>query len=94
MKRVKRSQTYLDDLNAIERHIAAQGSPQAGTNMWLHIDGQVDLLADPNHPRRKGLVVPSAIELVAHPNYLVILDEDETSVTVLNVLHVKRKYPA
>lgn len=93
MKRVRRTQTYLDDLNAIEARIAAQGSPQAATELWLHIDSQVDLLADPNHPRRKGLVIPDATELVAHPNYLVILDEDEISVTVLNVLHVKRKYP-
>ena len=61
--------------------------------MWLHIDSQVDLLADQNHPRRKGLVIPDAIELVAHPNYLVILDEDETTVTVWNVFHVKRHYP-
>jgi plasmid stabilization system protein ParE len=93
MKRVKRAQTYLDDLNAIETRIAEQGSPHAAADLWLQIDHQVDLLADPNHPRRKGLVVPDAIELVAHPNYLVILDEDDTSVTVLNVLHVKRKYP-
>ncbi|PRC93435.1 type II toxin-antitoxin system RelE/ParE family toxin [Solimicrobium silvestre] len=93
MKRVKRTQTYLDDLNAIEAHITVQDSPQAAADLWLHIDGQVDLLADPNHPRRKGLVVPDAIELVAHPNYLVILDEDETTVAVLNVLHVKRKHP-
>ncbi len=94
MKRVKRTQTYLDDLNAIEARISAQGSPQAAADLWLQIDGQVDLLADPNHPRRKGLVVPDAIELVAHPNYLVILDEDVATVTVLNVLHVKRNYPA
>lgn len=93
MKRVQRTQTYLDDLNSIESRIAAQGCPQAAADLWLHIDGQVDLLADPNHPRRQGLVVPDAIELVAHPNYLVILDEDDTTVTVLNVLHVKRKYP-
>jgi toxin ParE1/3/4 len=93
MKRVIRTRTYLDDLNAIESRIAAQGSPQAAVDLWLHIDAQVDLLADPNHPRRIGLVVPGAIELVAHPNYLVILDEDDTSVTVLSVLHVKRKHP-
>jgi len=93
MKRVLRTQSYLDDLNAIEAHIAAQGNPQAATELWLHIDRQVDRLADPNHPRRKGLVVTDAIELVAHPNYLVILDENDNSVTVLNVLHVKRKYP-
>jgi toxin ParE1/3/4 len=93
MKRVKRTQTYYDDLNAIEVYIAAQGSPRAAADLWLHIDSQVDMLADTNHPRRKGRIVPSAIELVAHPNYVVILDEDETTVTVWNVLHVKRKYP-
>jgi plasmid stabilization system protein ParE len=93
MKRVLRATTYYHDLDSIEAHIIAQGSPQAAANLWLHIDHQVDLLADPNHPRRKGLIVPDAMELVAHPNYVVILDEDETTVTVWNVLHVKRKYP-
>ncbi|MFZ6693964.1 hypothetical protein [Undibacterium sp. SXout20W] len=57
MKQVKRAQTYLDDLNAIEAHIIARGDPQGAADLWLQIDGQVDLLADPNHPRRKGLVV-------------------------------------
>ncbi len=93
MKRVIRTTTYFNDLNTIEAHIAAQGSPQAGTDLWLHIDDQVALLADPNHPRRRGVVVPGAIELVAHPNYLVILDEDDFTVTALSVLHVRRKYP-
>ncbi|MES2832343.1 MAG: type II toxin-antitoxin system RelE/ParE family toxin [Pseudomonadota bacterium] len=93
MKRVIRTSTYLNDLNAIEARIEAQGSPQAGADLWLYIDDQVALLADPNHPRRRGLVVPGAIELVAHENYLVILEEDAASVTALNVLHVKRKYP-
>jgi plasmid stabilization system protein ParE len=93
MKRVQRTQTYFQDLNAIEAHIIAQGSTQAAADLWLHIDDQVALLADPNHPRRKGLIVPDAMELVAHPNYVVILDEDDTTVTVLNVLHVKRKHP-
>ncbi len=93
MKRIKRAQTYYHDLNAIEAYIASQGNPQAAADLWLHIDRQVDLLADPNHPRRIGLIVPGAIELVAHPNYVVILDEDETTVTVWNVLHVKRMYP-
>jgi len=93
MKRVQRTQTYLDDLNAIEARIIAQGNPQAATDLWLHIDGQVELLAAPNHPRRRGLIVPDAIELVAHDNYVVILDEDDATVTVWNVLHVKRKWP-
>ena len=93
MKRVIRTTTYLNDLNAIEAHVAAQGSPQVGADLWLHIDEQVTLLADPNHPRRCGLVVPDATELVAHPNYLVILDEDDTTVTALSVVHDKRKHP-
>lgn len=93
MKHVIRTTSYLTDLNAIEAHVAAQGNPQAGADLWLHIDDQVALLADPNHPRRRGLVVPGAIELVAHENYLVILEENAANVTVLNVLHVKRKYP-
>jgi toxin ParE1/3/4 len=93
MKRVQRAQTYFDDLNAIEARIIAQGSPQAAADLWLEIDDQVEKLADPNHPRRRGLIVPGAIELVAHPNYVVILDEDDTTVTVWNVLHVKRKTP-
>jgi toxin ParE1/3/4 len=93
MKRVKRTQSYLDDLNAIEAHIADKGNPQAATDLWLQIDQQVTLLADPNHPRRKGLIVPDATELVAHSNYVVVLDEDDTTVTIWNVLHVKRKYP-
>lgn len=50
-------------------------------------------LADPNYPRRHRLVVPGVIELVAHPNYLVFLDEGDTTVTALSVVHVKRKHP-
>ena len=42
MKSVKRTQSYLDDLNAIETRIIEQGSPQAAADLWLHIDGQVD----------------------------------------------------
>ena len=93
MKIVKRIKAYLDDLNAIEVRIITKGNPQAAVDLWLHIDDQVERLTDPNHPRRRGLIVEGAIELVAHPNYVVILDEDETKVTVLNVLHVKRKWP-
>jgi plasmid stabilization system protein ParE len=37
--------------------------------------------------------VPGTHELVAHENYVVILIEDETTVTVLNVVHVRRQFP-
>lgn len=47
MKRVIRTQTYQDDLDAIETRIA-KDDPGAGIDMWFHIDDQVSLLADPN----------------------------------------------
>ena len=92
MKRVVRTQTYQDDLDAIEARIA-EDNPIAGTDMWLYIDDQVELLADPNFSRRPGRVNGSS-ELVAHPNYLVILEEDAATVTALNVVHARQKWPA
>lgn len=91
MKQVVRTQTYQDDLDAIETYIALD-SPKAGADMWLHIDDQVEQLADPNYPRRPGRVAGTS-ELVAHPNYIVILEEDATTVTALNVVHARKKYP-
>lgn len=91
LKAVIRTQTYKDDLDAIERHIA-RDSPAAATDMWLFIDDQVSKLSDSNFPRRPGRV-PGTFELVAHENYVVILEEDATDVTVLNVVHARRNYP-
>lgn len=91
MKRVERTLTYKDDLDAIEAYIA-RDNPKAGIEMWLHIDDQVARLADPDFPRRPGRV-SGTFELVAHPNYIVIVQESLLTVTVLNVVHTKRKYP-
>jgi toxin ParE1/3/4 len=91
VKRVVRTQTYKDDLDAIEAYIA-QDNPKAGADMWLHIDDQVEQLSDPIFPRRRGRV-SDTFELLAHPNYIVILEENSTTVTALNVMHVRRKYP-
>lgn len=91
MKAVVRRATYYADLNGIERYIA-RDNPIAATALWFEIDDQVALLADPNHPRRKG-VVRNTMELVAHLNYIVIFEEDDTAVDVLNVVHARRQYP-
>lgn len=91
MRRVIRTQAYQDDLDAIEARVA-EDNPTAGTDMWLHIDDQVALLADPNFPHRPGRV-KGTFELVAHPNYIVILEEDATTVIVLNVVHARQKWP-
>jgi plasmid stabilization system protein ParE len=60
--------------------------------MWLFIDDQVNKFADPKFPRRPGRVV-GTFELVAHENYIVILEEDARTVTALNVVHARKKYP-
>ena len=91
MKQVVRTQTYQDDLNAIEARIALD-NPSAGVDMWFLIDDQVESLGDENFPRRLGRVRDTS-ELVAHPNYVVVMEENATTVTVLNVVHARQKWP-
>ena len=33
------------------------------------------------------------LELVAHPNYVVVFEQTDTTVTVFNLLHAARQYP-
>ena len=33
------------------------------------------------------------LELVVHPNYIVVFAQTDTTVTVFNLLHVARQYP-
>lgn len=91
MKRVVRTQSYQDDLEKVEASIT-EDNPAAGVDMWLHIDDQVTQLADPNFPRKPGRV-KGTFELVAHANYIVILEEDAKTVTVLNVVHARQQWP-
>jgi toxin ParE1/3/4 len=91
MKQVVRTQTYHNDLDAIEAYIA-RDNPHAGASMWLHIDDQVEQLTDPVFTGRPGSV-DGTLELVAHPNYIVILEVDATTITALNVVHARKKYP-
>ncbi len=88
---VLRTARYRSSLDAIEAYIA-QDNPLAATEVWLLIDEQVQSLADPNFPRRLGRVV-GTLELVAHENYVVILQQLGDTVTALDVLHVARQYP-
>ncbi len=91
MKQVIRTTSYLADLNAIEAFIA-QDNPLAASDMWLHIDDQVAKLSDPKFPRRRGRI-SGTMELVAHENYIVILEEDRLNVTVFNVVHARQQWP-
>lgn len=91
MKRVRRAQTYRDDLQFAMEWIK-KDSPAAAARMRLLIDDQVGKLADPNFPRRRGRVAGTK-ELVAHQNYIVILVEDADTVTAINVVHAHRQWP-
>jgi toxin ParE1/3/4 len=88
---VLRTARYRASLDAIEAYIA-QDNPSAAADTWLAIDDQVQGLSDPNFPRRLGRV-SGTLELVAHENYVVILQQHGDTVTALDVLHVARQYP-
>ena len=90
-KQVIRTPAYLADLDDVEFYIA-EDNAQAGRDMWHHINDQVLKLADPNFPRRDGRV-DGTMELVAHENYIVVLIEDATLVTVLNVINARQQWP-
>ena len=51
-----------------------QDNRGAAIDLWLGIDDQVSELIDPNFPRRRGRV-PGTLELLVHPNYVVILEQ-------------------
>lgn len=89
--KVLRKPQYWESLQAIEDYIA-HDNPSAAIDLWLSIDDQVSRLADPNFPRRRGRVA-GTLELVAHPNYVVILEQTLDTVTVLEVLHAAMQYP-
>ena len=89
--RVLRKPQYWESLQAIEDHVA-HDNPSAAIDLWLSIDDQVSQLSAPNFPRRRGRVT-GTLELVAHPNYVVILEQTLDTVTVLDVLHAAMKYP-
>ena len=92
--RIIRRPEYREDLDAIVAWIA-RGNASAAAAMWLLIDDQVEQLADPNFPRRASTRVAGAHELVAHENYIVYFEQDESncSITVRAVVHVARQFP-
>jgi len=88
---VHRAAHYLSDLQDVHDYIE-RDNPDAAMALLLHIDDQVSSLADPNFPRRKGRK-SGTLELVVHPNYVVVLQQTDITVIVLSLLHVARQYP-
>ena len=91
MKKVIRLQSYRQSLRDLAA-IVAKDNPRAAAQLRINIDDQVTQLADPNFPRKIGRV-KGTFELVAHPNYIVILEESATTVTALIVVHARQQWP-
>ena len=88
---VVRTPGYECDLQDVHAYIELD-NPDAAMAMLLNLEDQVDSLADPNFPRRAGRVA-GTLELVAHANYIVVMQQTNQTVTVLNILHVAKTYP-
>jgi toxin ParE1/3/4 len=91
MLKVEKTDQFVLDLEGIVLHVA-QDNLIAAAELERHIHDQVDRLKDPNFPRRRGRRA-GTLELVAHPNYVVVLTQTKTVVSALNVVHVARQYP-
>ncbi|OYU32316.1 MAG: stab protein [Comamonadaceae bacterium PBBC2] len=91
MKKVIRHESYRQSLRELSAHVA-KDNPKAAAKLRINIDDQVTQLADPNFPRKLGRV-KGTHELVAHPNYIVIVEENAKTVTVLLVVHARQQWP-
>ena len=91
MKKVIRLQSYRQSLRELAA-IVAKDNPRAAAKLRINIDDQVTQLADPNFPRKIGRI-KGTFELVAHANYIVILEESAKTVTALIVVHARQNYP-
>ena len=91
MLKVEKTDRFLLDMDGMVVFIA-QNNPMAALALEDRIHQQVDSLTDPNFLRHKGRK-PGTLELVVHPHYMVVLQQTDTTVTVLNLLHTARQYP-
>ncbi|MBK6556282.1 MAG: type II toxin-antitoxin system RelE/ParE family toxin [Comamonadaceae bacterium] len=91
MKKVVRLTSYRQSLRDLSAQVA-KDNPRAAARLRINIDDQVSQLSDPNFPRKIGRV-KGTFELVAHPNYIVILEESDKIVTVLLVVHARQQWP-
>jgi len=91
MLKVTKADQFLIDLEDVVLYIA-RDNINAALDMEIRVHQQVDKLADPNFPRRKGRKA-GTMELVVHPNFIVVVQQTETTVIALNLLHVARQYP-
>ncbi|MEE4228762.1 type II toxin-antitoxin system RelE/ParE family toxin [Pseudomonas viridiflava] len=92
MTTVEWSSWARQDLLAIIDYIS-DDNVTAAQEMKDTVESRVANL--PLHPRlyKEGRE-PGTREMVVHPNYIVIYSESTTTLIVLRVLHVARKWPS
>ena len=80
------------DLREVLEYIAER-NVWAADNLFERIEQSVSHL--PEHPYlyKRSQRVPSAREIVVHPNYIVYYRVDTTSIQILAVVHSHRNYP-
>lgn len=91
MLKVVKTDQFLLDIEDIVLFIA-EDNINAAADLETRVHQQADSLSDPNFPRRKGRK-PGTLELVVHPNYVIVLTQSASTVMVLSLLHVARQYP-
>lgn len=88
---VEKAIQLLTNLEATVMHIA-QNNALAAIAFEELIHNQVESLMEPHFSCRPGRVT-GTMELVAHSNHVVVLQQSDTVVTALALLQVARQYP-
>jgi len=91
MLKVEESDRFMLDMDDVVLFMA-QDNLDAALALEQRMHSQVDTLADPNFPRRKGRKA-GTLERVVHAAYVAVLQQTAGTVTVLNLLHVARQDP-
>jgi toxin ParE1/3/4 len=88
---ILRTENYNTRLSEIFEFITLKNETAALT-LVLDIDDQVDQLQDANFPHRLGRVAGTR-ELVARPNYIVLLRKTGDDIVAFDIVHAAQDFP-
>ena len=88
---IQRTENYNARLSEIFEFIALKNETAALT-LVLGIDDQVERLQDANFPHRLGRVTGTR-ELVAYPNYIVLLRKSGDDIVAFDIVHAAQDFP-
>jgi toxin ParE1/3/4 len=82
-----------DDLAEIIRYIANVNPPAAG-RLRQRLTACVLPVSEHPYLYRQSEHCPGLLEIVAHPNYIVLYRVTATCIEVVNVIHARREFPS